>query len=189
MTPSPRTKAAQRTRSGARTSPRAPSRISLPYNVTVADVMSRSTISIGEDASLYDALVLMRTNRVTGLPVVDKDGALSGVISERDLARILGLPTEPVGTEGLLDVLVSNSTALGSLTVDEMRDRLEEGKVIEVMSRPPISTHSDAPVELAMEVMAENDIHRLPVVEGNRLVGIVSTSDLLRSVLRTARGG
>jgi CBS domain-containing protein len=159
----------------------------LPYNVLVADVMSRSPISIGKRASLYDALVVMRSNRVTGLPVVDSHGVLDGVISERDLARALGLPTSDPGAESLMDILVADPESQPDPTLRDLRGRLEGSQVQEAMSRPPLSIRGEAPLEFAMEVMSENGIHRLPVVENGRLTGIVTVHDLFRSFVRAPK--
>ena len=163
------------------------SSIDIPYNVAVADVMSRNPISIGENASLFDALVLMRTNRVTGLPVVGPQGDLHGVLSERDLVRILQLPSSDPGAEGMMDLLALDPDSQPDPGLRTYRDRLEGSTVGEAMSRPPLSIRGDAPLEFAMEVMTEHEIHRLPVVQGSRLVGILTVHDLVRAVLRAVK--
>jgi CBS domain-containing protein len=162
-------------------------REALPYNVRVSDVMSRRPISIGTGASLLDALIVLRTNRVTGVPVVGPGNTVVGVLSERDLVRVLGLPWSTPGAEGMMDLLMADPAGESDPTLLDLRTRLEERKVGEVMSRPPMTVRAEAPLELAMEVMTENEIHRLPVVEQNRLVGLVTTHDLLRSVLQAPR--
>ncbi len=159
----------------------------LPYNVTVADVMSRSPLTIGKSASLYDALVLMRTNGITGLPVVGSDGDLEGVLSERDLSGVLGLPMTSRGMEGMMDVLLLDLKEQPEPTLRGFRESLEETQVGEVASQPAYSISPDAPLEAAMELMTEKSIHRLPVLSGSRLVGVVTTHDLLRAVLPLIR--
>jgi CBS domain-containing protein len=162
-------------------------RSDLPYNVRVSDVMSRRPISLGTEASLFDALVVLRTNRITGVPVVTPDGTVVGVVSERDLVRVLGLPWSTPGAEGMMDLLMAELAGKADPKIPELRARLEESKVGEVMSRPPLTVRGEAPLELAMEVMTDHEVHRLPVVEQGRLVGLLTTHDLLRSVLRPPR--
>lgn len=159
----------------------------LPYNVTVADVMSRSPLTIGKSASLYDALVLMRTNGITGLPVVGSDGDLEGVLSERDLSGVLGLPMTSRGMEGMMDVLLLDLKEQPEPTLRGFRESLEETQVGEVASQPAYSISPEEPLEAAMEMMTEKSIHRLPVLSGSRLVGVVTTHDLLRAVLPLIR--
>ncbi len=148
--------------------------------------MTREPVSVGPTATLYDAAVLMRSNRVAGLPVVDARGDLNGVVSERDIARVFEFPGSRAGTEGMLDALLVEPDLEPAPDFGGLRRRIRETKVSEAMSRPPFTIHSDAPLELAMEVMTENQIHRLPVVQKNHLVGIVTTHDLLRAVWPSA---
>jgi CBS domain-containing protein len=159
----------------------------LPYNVTVGDVMSGSPLTIGMGASLYDALVLMRTNGITGLPVVGRDGELEGVVSERDLAEVLGLRTTLRGLNGMMDVLLLDLKEEPEPTLQGFRERLEETEVADIVSQPPLTVPPEATLERAMELMTERSIHRLPVVHEGRLVGVISTHDLLRAVLPLVR--
>ncbi len=156
----------------------------LTYNVTVGDVMNRRPVTVEPDASLWDAAVLMRTHNITGLPVVERPGRLIGVLSQKDIAAYLaseaGLP-EPTS---VLDLFTFPTRANASPSLEELRGTLEEAKVSEAMTQPPVFLRSDAPLELAMETMAERGVNRLPVVDGYKLVGIVTPHDLLKAALR-----
>ena len=136
---------------------------------------------------MTEALLLLRTNEVSGLPVVDGAGNVLGVVSQKDLARRLAVPVNLPDVKGLLDVLM---VGLGDQPIEslaKLRQALDTTAVEQAMSRPPFVVRSDAPLELAMEVMAENSISRLPVVEGRRLVGIVTPTDLIGAALRSPR--
>ncbi len=158
--------------------------IPLAYNVTVADVMSPSPVTIGPGASLYDALVLMRSHDITGLPVVDEAGRVLGVVSQHDLARTLSVPVNLSGVKGLLDILMVAIRDQPADLLAKLRQTLEEVSVEEAMSRPPFVVAAEAPLELAMEAMTQNALHRLPVVRSGRLVGIVTPTDLISAALR-----
>ncbi len=154
------------------------------YNLKVGDVMNRRPVTVEPTASLWDALVLMRTHNITGLPVVNEAGRLSGVLSQTDIAASLagrlGLPAPVVS----LDLLLLHRASGGAPSLDDLRKALEEVSVAEAMSRPPIFVGPECILERAMQRMAEAGIHRLPVVEGFRLIGIVTPDDLLRATLR-----
>ena len=148
--------------------------------------MSRHPITVGPDATLLDALVLMRGQKVSGLPVVEgEEETLVGVLSQRDVARTLksagGIPE----VTGLFDLLMFGLSAETGVSVQVLRRILEETNVRDAMSSPPIAIRSDAPLELAAEVMRENEINRIPVLKGDRLVGIVTRNDLVRALVHS----
>jgi CBS domain-containing protein len=163
----------------------APSRgFPLPYNVTVSDVLTAPPILVGSEASLFDALVLMRTFHVSGLPVVDRTGTVVGVVSEKDLARVaVGESCFPE-IRGLLDVLMVGLAEQPTASLKEVQSELKDTRVADVMSSPPLVIHPDASLEFAAKVMEENAINRLPVLDERRLIGVVTRNDLVRAMVR-----
>ena len=153
------------------------------YNVSLRDVMSRQPVTVGPDATLLDALVLMRGQKVSGLPVVDEGGTLVGVLSQRDVARTLKSAGKIPEVTGLFDLLMFGLSDDSGVGVQVLRRILEETNVRDAMSSPAISLPSDAPLELAAEIMRENEINRIPVLRGDRLVGIVTRHDLVRALV------
>jgi CBS domain-containing protein len=153
------------------------------YNVSVRDVMSRHPVTVGPDATLLDALVLMRGQKVSGLPVVEEEGTLVGVLSQRDVARTLKSSGKIPEVTGLFDLLMFGLSDDSGVGVQVLRRILEETNVRDAMSSPPISLPSDAPLELAAEIMRENEINRIPVMRGDRLIGIVTRHDLVRALV------
>jgi CBS domain-containing protein len=147
--------------------------------------MSRHPITVGPDATLLDALVLMRGQKVSGLPVVSEDGKLVGVLSQRDVARTLKTAGGIPEVTGLFDLLMFGLSEETGVSVQVLRRVLEETNVRDAMSSPPISIRSDASLELAAEVMRENEINRIPVLRDDRLVGIVTRNDLVRALVHS----
>ncbi|HTW55710.1 MAG TPA: CBS domain-containing protein [Thermoplasmata archaeon] len=183
MSPNVRRSAHRRRRTSAgRPRPRAAS-IPLPYNVAVGDVLSRPAVLIGTDASLFDALVLMRTHQISGLPVIDGRGTVVGVLSEKDLARVITGVAEYPAIRGLLDLLLVGVAGGAGDYFDRVRPALAETRVADAMSSPPIVIQPEAPLEFAMEVMRDREINRLPVVDRGCLIGVVSRHDVLRANL------
>lgn len=144
----------------------------------VDDVMSTPVISVEPSATVAEAAQLMLTDRISGLPVTTRDGTLVGVISEGDLLRRGELGTE-YKRSSWLDFLVDP----GKLADEYVR--AHGRKVEQVMSTDPVTTHRDAPLGEVVTAMGRRRIKRLPVLEGGKVVGIVTRSDVLRALART----
>lgn len=147
--------------------------------------MSRSPVTVGPDATLLDALVLMRGQKISGLPVLDEIGTLVGVLSQRDVARTLKNSAGIPEVTGLFDLLMFGLSEERGVNVLALRRVLEDTTVRDAMSSPPISIPSDASLELAADLMRENKINRVPVLRGDRLVGIVTRNDLVRALVHS----
>jgi CBS-domain-containing membrane protein len=141
----------------------------------VSDVMTEALVTVRSDVSLRDAATLMVQHRVSGLPVVDAAGAVIGMITEGDLIRRaeLGTAGDPAGW--LSTFLNPGRVALDYVHTHGL-------KVGEVMAREVITTSPDAPLALVVDTMESKQIKRLPVLESNKLVGIVSRADLMRAL-------
>lgn len=183
----PARKASPRTRRAKRRVSPPTGKVGFPlaYNVRVGDVVSSPAILIGTDGTLFDAVMLMRTHNVSGLPVIDHDGNVVGVLSQKDIARIVAGSSGFPEIKGLMDVLMAEVTSQPAATLQLMRTALERTRVREVMSSPPFVIRPDAPLEFAAAVMRDHAINRLPVVEDRRLIGVVTRNDLVRAMIRS----
>jgi CBS domain-containing protein len=139
----------------------------------VSDVMTRIPVTVSPDASLEDAANLMVRTRVSGLPVVDLEGAVVGMITEGDLLRRVEL-----GTAGRSPGWLTALLAPGRAAHDYVRTH--GCRIREIMTSNVISTSPDAPLSEVVSVMENQQIKRIPVLQKGRLVGIISRSDLLR---------
>jgi signal-transduction protein with cAMP-binding, CBS, and nucleotidyltransferase domain len=125
----------------------------------VSELMSKDAIcSIGTDASTQEAAERMRNMGRGCLVVIDK-GKLAGIITERDLVH----------------------------RVIAERRRPEATKVSEIMSAPVITVGPEALVSDAAKIMEKNRIRRLVVIEGNRVVGVITVTDFAEHLRRKAR--
>ncbi len=130
----------------------------------VADLMARDPILVAADASLSDAAALMDQHHVHGLPDVDGDGALVGVLSQTDLNRARST-----------EYLWANWPGLA---------------VRHLMTSPAITIHRSTPLLVAARKMEEHQIHRLVVVEDgdNRSpIGVLSMTDLIHALATETR--
>ena len=132
------------------------------------DIMTSPVHTVGPDASVESAAELLAAKTVTALPVVDDDGALVGMVSEGDLLwhRV---PTDP--------------TAHLWRHLDQEAPRPPR-TVREVMSTRPVTTTSDADVADVADTMLQRDVRSVPVVDGRKVVGIISRRDILRAAVR-----
>ncbi|WP_369386528.1 CBS domain-containing protein [Streptomyces sp. CG1] len=146
---------------------------------TVGSVMTRNVISVRADTPFKQVARLLADHGISGLPVVEEDGRVVGVISETDLMERQaagGTPTES-----------PRRTDLAQLTRSARRQaaKAEARTAGQLMTEPPVTVHADDTVVRAGRTMLTRHVERLPVVdEADRLVGIVTRRDLLGAFLR-----
>jgi acetoin utilization protein AcuB len=126
----------------------------------VRDVMQTKLVTGSPQTTLPDALKLVARRRVRHLPIVDADGDLVGIVSDRDLKQAMASPATSLEAHELLFLL--------------NRLRLEE-----IMTRTVVTIDPMSPVEEAARLMVRGKIGALPVVEGAELVGILTETDVL----------
>lgn len=134
----------------------------------VINVMTRDVVSVGPGTSVRDAARMMVDRRISGLPVVDGSGRVIGVISEADY----------VARDG------ASTWVTRVLFRDDKSGLLGSEEVADLMSTDPITIPTTATVTEAARVMTRHGVKRLPVVDGDQMVGIVTRSDLVRSYMR-----
>jgi CBS domain-containing protein len=139
------------------------------------DIMSARVVSIAPEATVLDAVRLMLEHQISGLPVVDKTGALVGIVTEGDFLRRAETGTQRKRPRWLEFLVGPNS-----LAADYVRSHGR--KVEEVMTREPVTIGEDASLDEIVRIMERKRVKRLPVVRGQEVVGIVSRANLLRAL-------
>lgn len=145
----------------------------------VREIMTANPRTVGSGASVTEAAQLMVDGRIGALPVVD-DGKLVGIVTEGDLIHQdvkLEFPTYIQ----LLDGFIMYPPSVTRFD-NEFRKAVA-AKVQDVMTREAITIDADATVADAATLLVERDISRLPVLSEGKLVGVISKSDLVRSLL------
>lgn len=129
--------------------------------IRVRDLMTEEALSIGPEASLYELRDLMDGRNIRHVPVVDRNDRVIGVVSNRDLLRSALAPATdmPLSTQG---------------------DIMRRVKVADIMTRDVELAEPDQDIAVAAQIMLENKYGCLPVVEGERLVGILTEADFVR---------
>ena len=142
-----------------------------------ADIMTRDVVSVGLEASVREVASLMLERRISGVPVIDEERRVLGIVSEGDLIRRPEIETDRVGG-GWLRFFLSDEERARNFVKSHGR------KAREVITRPAICVAPDTPLAEVVRLMERHRVKRLPVVEGGRLMGIVTRADLLRALVR-----
>jgi CBS domain-containing protein len=143
-------------------------------------IMTRRVVTVSPEATVVEAAELMLRNRISGLPVVDAEGKLVGIVSEGDFLRRGEIGTGRKRGRWLRFIL-----GPGKAAADFVQ---EHGRrVSEVMTASPLTIAEETPLETIVDLMEKNDVKRLPVVSAGKLVGIVSRANLLQAVASLAR--
>ncbi|MDR3461701.1 MAG: CBS domain-containing protein [Beijerinckiaceae bacterium] len=148
----------------------------------VKDAMTSPVISVSSQAPLFEAVNLLVTHRLSGLPVLDETGQLCGLISEGDLLRRIELGTAHRPGHWW-SKLFSSYSAVEAYRMTNGR------KVSDVMSHSPITIDGDATLADAARVMEKHGIKRTPVVQGGKLVGMLTRADFVKVLHRLATSG
>jgi CBS domain-containing protein len=146
----------------------------------VKDVMTPEVVCIGADEPVLKAAGLMLQNRISGLPVVDKDGELVGIVTEGDFLR-----RGELGTQRRRPKWIEFILGPGKLAQEYVHT--SGRKVEEIMTSAPWTIGEDEPLEAVVEVMERRRIKRIPVTRGDRVVGIISRANLMRALASLAR--
>jgi acetoin utilization protein AcuB len=134
----------------------------------VRDFMTHDPLTVTPDVSHPDAVALMRKHHVRRLPVIHK-GKLVGIVSEKDL-----LSNQP-----------SQAT---TLSVYEIYSLLANLHMQHIMVKPVVTVGGDCPMEEAACIMVSRKIGCLPVMEGDRIVGIITETDVFRALVEVLGG-
>jgi len=121
----------------------------------VKDIMTRNVVCINKDTPIFDAIRLMSKNNITGIPVVEDDMTLSGILSEQDVLRLLH-------------------------TYEDEKDRT----VNDFMTQPAIHFEEREPLVDVCYCLRDNSVRRVPVTSNGKVVGVISRSDILKCILK-----
>ncbi len=143
-------------------------------------IMTRQVVTVGPETSIVEAANTMLRQHISGLPVVDADGNLVGIISEGDFIRRAEIGTQR--NRGRWLRLLVGPGRIASDFVHEQGRRVKE-----IMTPDPVTITEDTSLEQIVRVIEQHNIKRLPVMRRDRLVGIVTRSNLLQAVADLAR--
>jgi len=142
----------------------------------VKDIMTKKVITINKDATLAKLSELLIKNRISGVPVVDKKGELSGIITEADI--IVNESSLPLPLSFSYTFL-ENFESYTKSTKEYLKTRVED-----IMTTNIKVAMEDMPINKVVNILINNDINRLPVVnDNNKLVGIIARADIIKFMI------
>ena len=154
----------------------------------VRDVMAPNPFTLPPTTSIATAAVALAESKVSGCPVVDpKTGAVVGMLTEMSILEALAQQHRE------LRMLMPPEIAFGISFVEIVRDRealsafaeLGDRPIADIMSRDVFAVAPSDDVEKVIQTMVKRRVHRIPVLEKGKLVGIVTRADILRGFFRT----
>ena len=151
-------------------------------DLRVKDIMQKEVITVRPDTTVRELADLLAQNKISGVPVVNEEGAVVGMVSEADLIVQDADLHFPYYIQFLDSVIYLQS-------FHKFEERFRKAfatKVGDIMSREVVAVSPDASVREAATLMTDRNVNRLPVTEsgksGARLVGIVTRADIVRAI-------
>ncbi|HEY6011210.1 MAG TPA: CBS domain-containing protein [Nitrospirota bacterium] len=150
---------------------------SIGLEMRVQDVMTKGVISISKYEPIMQVADILTEKNISGLPVVDKDRRVLGIITQADILSMIGVSREHTFKDLLKHMLGE------PLPVRKMGDTVGD-----IMTSPALTIRPDANIAEAVKIMDERKIRRLTVVDDNgSLIGIVTRADILKAVINKLR--
>jgi len=139
-------------------------------NMRVKNRMTRAPITASPKTTFNEALKLMDNNSINHLPIVDKKGELVGIVTHNDM-----LGAEP--------------SRVSTLSIYEIAALLDKVTMNQLMSSPVLAINIDCSISEAAHFMVESDIGCLPVMNDDKLIGIITDSDIFKTFIEVTGGG
>lgn len=150
--------------------------------MNVEHVMTHEVIAIKADTTVDEIARLLREHRIGGLPVVDDESRVIGIVSETDLfLKEKGMPFSAVKVPTLFQRWVDPDR------LAEIYEEAHRHTAADVMTTEVVGVKVGDPVGHAARIMMQNNIKRIPVLQEGRLAGIVTRSDILRLMAKDER--
>jgi CBS domain-containing protein len=147
--------------------------------LTAKDIMTRDVISVQNDTSVADLARLLTENNISGAPVLDASGQVIGIVTESDLidgSKKLHIPT-------VLTILDSFLYLESPAKMEEEMKKIAATKVVDICSSLITTIPPDMPLDEIATIMAEKNIHTLPVLDNNKLVGVIGKKDIIKTLI------
>lgn len=149
-------------------------------DVKVKDIMSTDVVSVGRDTTIEEVARILVHNGMTSAPVVDDHNQIIGIVSEKDLIYKDIDPSVPSATEYLGGIIFLN----GLEHYHEALKKLTATRVEQMMTREVITVKPDDTIKELGRMLVDAGINSIPVTEKGKLVGIVSSTDIVKTLLQ-----
>ncbi len=145
----------------------------------VRDIMTKKLITVSPDTEINKAAGLLMGKHINGVPVVDKDGRLLGILCQSDLVmqqKKLPLPSFFTLLDGFIPLTSERK-------IEKEIQKIAATTVKDAMTPDPVTISPDATLDEVASIMVENKYHTIPVLDEEKLVGIVGKEDVLKVLM------
>lgn len=153
----------------------------ISQSVTARDIMTREVVTVGRNTPLQEVAEKMTEKGISGVPVIEGDRKVAGVISEKDFLTRMGAKD----TKTFMGVVAECLKGKGCVALSVRAKQAED-----IMSTPPITVDEDTTLMDITSIFTERKINRVPVIDNrNKLIGIVSREDVVEAPLLRGKPG
>ncbi len=147
--------------------------------LTARDIMTRNVISVQKDTPVAELARILTSNHISGVPVLDDSGKVIAVATESDLidqSKKLHIPT-------VITILDSVFYLENPDKMEAEMKKMAATSVAEICSATPKTISPETGLDEIATIMAEDNIHTLPVIENDRLAGIIGKKDIIKTLI------
>ncbi|MFA5356187.1 MAG: CBS domain-containing protein [Candidatus Omnitrophota bacterium] len=145
----------------------------------IKDIMAKNVITVNPEMDIHELAKLFMSKNISGAPVVDKGGKLLGVVKEEGVIfqdKKVHLPTFINLSFGFL--------ALGTKRYDEEIKKITASKVSSIMEKDTLTITPEMDIEDAATLMIEKDVYYLPVLDNDKVAGVITKKDIVRAIAK-----
>lgn len=143
------------------------------------DIMTKDVITVHPDTEITQATHLLLDRHISGMPVVDNEGRLKGILCQSDLIA----QQKKIPLPSFFSLLGGTIPLTSSRQIEKEVKKMAAIKVSEAMTLDPISADPETNLEDIATLMVNNNIHTLPVLDRGYLVGVIGKEDILRTLM------
>ena len=143
------------------------------------DIMTKKVITVSPDTEIANAAKILLEKRINGLPVVDAFGRLIGILCQSDLV----VQQKSIPIPSVFTLLESFIPLTSMKRIDKEVEKIAALTVKQAMTPNPVTIGPNTDIEELARLMVDKKYHTLPVVEGDKVVGIVGKEDVLKTLL------
>ncbi len=147
--------------------------------LTAADIMTKDIISVRQETPVSELAKLLTSHNISGVPVLDSNDAVIAVVTESDLidqSKKLHIPT-------VVTILDSVFYLENPDKMEAEMKKIAASKVSEICSGTPKTILPDTRLDEIATIMAEGNIHTIPVLDDGKLVGIIGKKDIIKTLI------
>ncbi|GAB6190716.1 CBS domain-containing protein [Desulfocastanea catecholica] len=146
---------------------------------TAQDIMTKDVITVTPATTVTELALLLASHKIGGAPVIDSSGTLLGVVTESDLIdqkKKIHIPT-------VITILDSVFYLENPDKMEKEMKKIAGSTVGDIYSKDPLTVTEDTPLDEIATLMAEKSVHTLPVMQGDRLVGVIGKKDIIKTLI------